>query len=65
MEANASGQLPSEKKPDAVLPSVAALALAMEKGFAEEEAGRAFDRVLWLLMSTMLVALMARDFNWI
>jgi hypothetical protein len=59
--------------------SVTALAINVEKGFANIErqftqveksfgklnAGRAFDRVWWLLMSAGLLGVMARGFKWI
>jgi len=59
-------------KIDSVKDSVTALALRMEKSFAEVEkslgalhVARAFDRVWWLLMSGALLAVMARAFKWI
>jgi uncharacterized coiled-coil DUF342 family protein len=50
---------------DSVKDSVANLALAMEKSFAELKIGRALDRVWWLLMSAALLGIMARAFKWI
>jgi hypothetical protein len=50
---------------DSVKDSVANLALAMEKSFAEMKVGRALDRVWWLLMSAALLGIMARAFKWI
>lgn len=52
-------------KIDSVKDSVASLALAMEKSFAELKIGRALDRVWWLLMSAALLGIMARAFKWI
>jgi chromosome segregation ATPase len=52
-------------KIDSVKDSVANLALAMEKAFAELKVGRALDRVWWLLMSAALLGIMARAFKWI
>ncbi len=64
---------------DSVKDSVTALAINMEKSFANVEkqftnveksfaglhAARAFDRVWWLLMSGALLGIMARAFKWI
>jgi uncharacterized coiled-coil DUF342 family protein len=50
---------------DSVKDSVANLALAIEKSFAELKVGRALDRVWWLLMSAALLGIMARAFKWI
>jgi chromosome segregation ATPase len=66
-------------KIDSVKDSVSALAINMEKSFANVEkrftdfeksfaalhAARAFDRVWWLLMSGALLGVMARAFKWI
>jgi len=45
--------------------SLANLALAMEKSFAELKIARALDRVWWLLMSAAMLGIMARAFKWI
>jgi hypothetical protein len=57
---------------DSVKDAVTALAINMEKQFANVEkslgvlhTARAFDRVWWLLMSAALLELMARAFKWI
>jgi hypothetical protein len=59
-------------KIDGVKDSVTALAINMEKSFANVEkaiaalhSARAFDRVWWLLMSGALLGVMARAFKWI
>ena len=59
-------------KIDSVKDSVAALAINMEKSFANAEksiaalhSARAFDRVWWLLMSGALLGVMARAFKWL
>ena len=59
-------------KTDSVKDLVTALAINMEKSFANVEksiaalhSARAFDRVWWLLMSGALLGVMARAFKWI
>ena len=59
-------------KIDSVKDTVTALAINMEKSFANVEksiaalhSARAFDRVWWLLMSGALLGVMARAFKWI
>ena len=59
-------------KTESVKDLVTALAINMEKQFANVEksfgvlhTARAFDRVWWLLMSAALLGLMARAFKWI
>ena len=59
-------------KIDSVKDSVTALAINMEKSFANVEksfaalhSARAFDRVWWLLMSGALLGVMARAFKWL
>jgi predicted RNase H-like nuclease (RuvC/YqgF family) len=59
-------------KTESVKDLVTALAINMEKSFANVEksfaalhSARAFDRVWWLLMSGALLGVMARAFKWI
>jgi len=52
-------------KVDTLDGKLSAMALHMEKSFAELKVARALDRVWWLLMSGALLGLMARAFHWI
>jgi chromosome segregation ATPase len=52
-------------KIESVKDMVTSLALTVEKGFAAQKVGRAFDRIWYLLTAAALLGVMARGFKWI